>query len=104
MQIHNFGAGQTLLAYNDWGGNPTFTVDDVGIGNNPAGTHPDWTFARNAASFTLKSLEVWVRPVHPVPSLGPAALGLLALLLAVLGSQGAMRGARSRRAARASSG
>ena len=73
MQIHNYGAGQTLLGYNDWGGNPALPIDDIGIGNNTIANsfdglvHPDWTFSQNADSFTLKSLEVWVQPV-PIPA------------------------------------
>jgi sialate O-acetylesterase len=73
MQIHNYGAGQTLLAYNDWGGLPNFPLDDLGIGNNTTPNdvdglaHPDWTLQQNAGSFTLKSLEVWVQPI-PEPS------------------------------------
>lgn len=78
MQIHNWGTGQTLFAYSGWGGNPAFSVDDVGIGNS-SGTNPDWTFAQNADGFTLKSLEVWVQPV-PVPAavylFGSGLLGL----------------------------
>lgn len=66
MQIHNYGEGQTLFAYNDWGGNTAYQYDDVGIGNNPV-NNPDWTWQQNAGSFSLKSLEVWVYPV-PVPS------------------------------------
>jgi sialate O-acetylesterase len=86
MQVHNYGAAQTLLAYNDWGGNPTYDVDDVGIGNNPAvGGNPDWTFQRNASSYTLKRLEVWVLPTPTVPALGPIGAGALTLLLGALG-------------------
>lgn len=85
MQIHNHGAGQTLLAYNDWGGNTNQTIDDVGIGNNTSTNivddlvHPDWTFSKNANSFTVRNLEVWVQPV-PVPAafwLFASGLGLL---------------------------
>ena len=80
MQIHNYGAGQTLLAYNDWGGNPTLPIDDVGIGNNTssntfdARVHPDWTFQQNAATYTTKLLEVYVRAATnkpPVADAGP---------------------------------
>ena len=79
MQIHNHGAGQTLFAYNDWGGNVNNDVDDVGIGNNTSTVNPDWTFSLNADSFTTKNLEVWVQPV-PIPAaawLFGSALGLL---------------------------
>ncbi|MCZ8190879.1 MAG: Ig-like domain-containing protein [Microcystis sp. LE19-338.1B] len=73
MQIHNYGARQTLFAWNAWGflgggfGRPN---DDLGIGNNtlltPDGrVNPDWTFRGNAANYTLKNLEVWVKPSTP---------------------------------------
>ncbi len=70
MQVHLFGAGETLFAYNRWGasgGSPS----DLGIGNNtvaaPDGVvHPDWTFRSNAAVYTTKRLEVLVRP-GPTP-------------------------------------
>lgn len=63
MQIGNYDldgagpgtAGQTIFAYNGWGQNTTM----MGIGNQPTG-NPDWTFADNQATWTLKSLEVWV--------------------------------------------
>ena len=80
MQIHNHVAGQTLLAYNDWGGNPTLPIDDVGIGNNTSSNtfdgkvHPDWTFQQNAATYTTKLLEVYVRAATnqpPVADAGP---------------------------------
>jgi hypothetical protein len=67
MQIHNYdldgdGAGaqgQTLLAYNAWG--DVDDITDLGIGNAPSG-HPDWTFAHNAANYSLRRLQVFVRP------------------------------------------
>ncbi len=58
MQIHDFNAQETLFAYNGWGqGN-----GELGIGNQPTG-QPDWTFAGNAASYTVKNLQVLVRQV-----------------------------------------
>jgi sialate O-acetylesterase len=57
MQIHNHDAKQTLFALNDW---RTGDEADIGIGNAPAGS-PDWTFAKNAASYTAKRLRVFVR-------------------------------------------
>lgn len=65
MQIHNYGAGQTLLAYNAWN---TSGFDEVGIGNNTArntidgNINPDWTFSQNASNYTIKQLQVWVKP------------------------------------------
>ncbi len=64
MQIHDYATNQTLFAYNAWGvgGGPS----DLGIGNNPASSgnnvHPDWTFAQNAGSYSLKTLSILVRP------------------------------------------
>jgi hypothetical protein len=60
MQIHNHGAGETLFAYNRWGGYAS-GASSIGIGNSPSG-HPDWTFRQNAASYTTKNLAVMVRP------------------------------------------
>ena len=54
MQIHNYGAGQTLFGYNDWNNN---TAVDLGIGNQGSG-NPDWTFADNASSYSVKKLQV----------------------------------------------
>ncbi len=58
MQISNYGAGQTLLAINNWGGNGGSNID-IGIGNQPV-NNPDWTFANNAGNYTLKNLIVLV--------------------------------------------
>ncbi|HNX36266.1 MAG TPA: Ig-like domain-containing protein [Kiritimatiellia bacterium] len=65
MQIHNYGAGQTLLAFNNWGSSAGATPD-LGIGSNPSGS-PDWTFMGNAGSYTVKTLQVLVLPGDPVP-------------------------------------
>ncbi len=70
MQIHNYDfdgagpgiAGQTVFAYNRWGNAGDDNTDsDIGFGNRAA-TDPDWTFAQNANSYTLKHLQVLVRP------------------------------------------
>lgn len=57
MQVHNFGAKQTLFAINNWksGANA-----GVGIGNNK-GEHPDWTFSKSNNRYSSKSLKVFVR-------------------------------------------
>ena len=61
MQIHNADASQVLFAFNRWGG--FGGTADLGIGNDPAGSDPDWTFAQNAGSYTVKFLEVFVLPI-----------------------------------------
>ena len=58
FQIHNFGASETLLAYNAFGSG---NADCLGIGNQPAG-NPDWTFANNSATYTVKNLQILVLP------------------------------------------
>ena len=59
MQIHNFGARQTIFAYNNFsaGGNA-----DIGIGNQPSG-NPDWTFSANARNCEKATLYVFVNEV-----------------------------------------
>ncbi|MDA1230071.1 MAG: 9-O-acetylesterase [Planctomycetota bacterium] len=57
MQIHNFSAGETLVAINHWTmGNGA----DIGIGNS-TGQSLDWTFTANAGSYSMKRLRVFVR-------------------------------------------
>jgi sialate O-acetylesterase len=58
MQVGNSEARQTIFAFNNWksGGGA-----DLGIGNG-SGDNPDWTFASNAASYSVRSLRVLVRP------------------------------------------
>jgi sialate O-acetylesterase len=58
MQVHNHEAKQTLFALNHW---REGSHADLGIGNQPTG-NPDWTFAANAGSYTVKRLRVLVRP------------------------------------------
>ena len=78
MQIGNPNASQSLLSFNAWGGT-SVTAADLGIGNNTvyqtgvAGAidrftdiQPDWTFRANAASYAVKTLQVFIQPV-PVP-------------------------------------
>ena len=57
FQIHNYGAAQTLFAYNRWTAGAN---SDLGIGNSPSG-HPDWTFRSNAATYSTKRVYVFVR-------------------------------------------
>jgi len=62
MQIHNYGASQTLFAYNNWNGGST----DIGIGNDPntgrANYGPDWTHFSNGGSYTQRTLQILVGP------------------------------------------
>ena len=84
MQVHNYGAGQTLFALNNWGasGNSA-NVLCMGIGNNPTpvSNGVDWTFAVNGTSWDLRRvLQVYVLPlvsgtVGPVDTTGPVATG-----------------------------
>lgn len=59
FQVHDSAAGQTLLAYNHWGA-AAGTAADIGIGSAPSG-QPDWTFAANAAAWSARRLEVYIR-------------------------------------------
>ncbi|MDA7888711.1 hypothetical protein N9A86_04965 [Akkermansiaceae bacterium] len=61
MQIHNHGAGQTLMACSNWGAN-VGGVSDIGIGNNVGAGDPDWTFSDSAGNWTTRRLYVLVRP------------------------------------------
>jgi hypothetical protein len=61
MQIHNHGASQTLMAYNNWGSNAG-GVSDTGIGNNVGAGDPDWTFSDSAGNWTTRTLYVLARP------------------------------------------
>jgi len=67
MQIHNTGAGKTVIAFNNWGAATTATPGniDIGIGNNPnTANGRDWTFEHNGANYTVKSLQVFVRTTN----------------------------------------
>lgn len=65
FQVHNHGASQVIFAYNRWGANNG--NDDVGIGNRPATSNTDYTFAQNAATYTVKNLQILVRQRTTVP-------------------------------------
>ena len=57
MQVHV--GGKPVLSFNQWTEAP---ASDLDIGIGPAPTNDlDWTFARNAAKFTKRRLEVYVR-------------------------------------------
>jgi len=59
MQVHNHASSQVLFAFNGWGG--AGGIADLGIGNH-VGNYLDWTFAQNAASYAVKTLQVYVLP------------------------------------------
>jgi hypothetical protein len=48
----------TLFAYNQWSSSGD---DDLGIGNQPL-NNPDWTFAGNAAAYSVRKLQAFVIP------------------------------------------
>ncbi len=56
MQIHNFGARQTVFAYNNFGAGANA---DIGIGNNSNG-QPDWTFSGAGKNYKKATLYVFV--------------------------------------------
>ena len=61
MQIHNYGAGQTLFAYNAWG---NAGGSNLGIGNCPTPVNGgvDWTFdTANISTFSVRTLQILVR-------------------------------------------
>ena len=59
MQLANAAASQELFCFDNWGGNGGTAA--LGIGNNPdpAG-NPDWTFAANADTYAVKTIQVYV--------------------------------------------
>ncbi len=58
LQVHNLTKKATVLAFNHF--NNDKVPCDVGLGN-ATGENPDWTFARNAGSYTARRLSVWVK-------------------------------------------
>lgn len=83
MQLHNYGAAQTLFAWNRWDENNTLDTD-LGIGNRTT-SHKDWTFAGNAGSYSLRNLEVWVQAADPQGQSVPEPSGLALVGLALSG-------------------
>jgi uncharacterized repeat protein (TIGR02543 family) len=61
FQVHNLTNSQTVLAWNRHGYG---AAPDIGFGNDPSGSHPDWTFdARNGvAGFKV---QIWVESGVP---------------------------------------
>ncbi|HET9502620.1 MAG TPA: LamG-like jellyroll fold domain-containing protein [Hymenobacter sp.] len=73
FQVHNLAARQTVFAYNNWA--VATNPGDLGIGSQVGGSgHPDWTFAYNAAGYSVKRITVLVPNVAVF--LKPAALAL----------------------------
>ena len=65
MQVHNYGASQTLFSLTNWGTAANSTnVFGLGIGNNPtAGQSPDYTQSANGTSWDIRRvLHVYVLP------------------------------------------
>lgn len=58
MQIHSWKNKITLMAYNNFNGG---SKCDIGIGNNTAGEHPDYTFMANGDKFTTRRLTILVK-------------------------------------------
>jgi len=76
MQVHNYGAQQTIFGYNNWGGGGT---TDLGIGNSPTG-QPDWTFRNNANTYSVRNLKMYVGQVQTdstPPVVTPTVIGTL---------------------------
>jgi len=57
MQVHNYNAKQTVIAFNHFTNGRNC---DLGIGNNPKG-HPDWTFANNGSKYKSAMLFILVK-------------------------------------------
>ena len=67
FQVHSYLAGQTVMALNYLGGGDAWssvTIPNIGIGNCPTGSNPDWTVYSdgNAGSYTTRDLYIFVRP------------------------------------------
>ncbi len=70
MQVHNYAVPQTLFAWNAWvAQNHWGYTGELGIGNQLGGSgQPDWTYSNNASQYSVKNLEVWVKPKNSIPS------------------------------------
>ncbi len=62
FQIANHAASQNVISFNRWGGNGG--TMDVGLGNS-TGSNPDYSFAQNASTFTVKNIQVLVKTGTP---------------------------------------
>ena len=59
FQVHNTGLDETILAWNGWADSGSH--DDLGIGSNHNGTHPDWTNENNSSDWLTRTLYALVR-------------------------------------------
>ena len=66
MQVHNWRTGETLFAFNKFGGGQQNWLD-LGIGTNTDGRQPDWTQTDTAQWFSSGKIYAFVRTV-PSPS------------------------------------
>jgi len=96
LQVHSYMARETVLAVNALGGGydtngvKQAVTPGMGIGNNVANTHPDWTFIYNASKYTTRDLYIFVRPVARdaavaftrQPTSGEAVIGIPYVLTA----------------------
>ena len=71
FQVHNYGASQTLFAFNNF---ISTGINDQGIGNNSGNANPDWTFMANANSYTTRKLYIMVD--YGISSPSPATQAL----------------------------
>ena len=69
VQVHNYGAKQTLFAVNNFNKGASVCV---GIGNRSSG-EPDWTFAGNAGSYSYRRLRIFVSRAKSAPPIAIAA-------------------------------
>ncbi|MBO7654815.1 MAG: hypothetical protein J6U40_07815, partial [Kiritimatiellae bacterium] len=61
MQVHNYGAGEVLWAFNNFNKNNASDAPCFGIGNNPYGSDLDWTFTTRVAQYRNMRLCILVR-------------------------------------------
>ena len=74
MQVHNYGASQTIWAMNHFNSGGTA----LGIGNNPGGSDLDYTFTYNAGNYTKRILHVFVLPGGETDTTAPTISGATA--------------------------
>ncbi len=84
MQIANYGASQCLISFNNWNNS---SVPCVGLGNQTGGSGNalNWTFNTNAASYTVKNLEIVVgnpgqATAGPIPTTSVVTIGSTGIL------------------------